>query len=150
MRNILIPAVAACCLLGAAHSATADARSDANIQLVKNYVHDIRDAAFVKHDKDLVRKVAEQYMAADYNQNKEGVTPDREGYIGGIWGMAQTIPAGAKLELDDIYFMADDDHVTWLTRHTVPDPTAPGKIKYTYVLNMVRIENGKLKEHWGG
>jgi hypothetical protein len=150
MRNILLPILAAGFLLGAANTAMADAQSDANIQLVKNYVHDIRDAAFVKHDKDLIRKVAEQYMAADYNPNKEGLTPDREGYISGLWSTAQTIPPGVKLQLDDIYFLADHDRVAWLTRNTVPDKDAPGKFKSIYVLNMVRIENGKLKEHWGG
>lgn len=129
-----------------------------NVELIKNFLTDTR-AAMASHDAARARAVAERYMDVDYIQHSKGMKPGREGYIETMTTLAQGGPppgpppaggaAGPFLQSGptsaplapprDLYFVGDGDLVVW-----VSEGLEPGKLDF----NMVRVVNGKMKEHW--
>lgn len=146
----------------------ADKQGAANVQLVKDFLKDVRVAAGSR-DPAKVRAVAERYIDVDYLQHAKGMEPGREGYIKGMsspptggppggappgaapsgpppagapaGGPPNGPPPGGAMPAwpKDLYFIGDGEFVVW-----VSEGMQPGKL----VFNMVRVVNGKLKEHW--
>jgi predicted SnoaL-like aldol condensation-catalyzing enzyme len=141
--------------VGVSPSHAADAKGEANKQLVQNFLRDVRQASMVDHDPKKVRQVVEQYMAENYIQHSAIFAPGREGYLQGMLKQFSNVPKeGAPMppmpKMKDIYFLADGDLVTWVSEFTSAEPgpaSASSAPKYDF--NMMRIENGKLAEHWG-
>ncbi len=153
---------------GAVHVHAAGKQEAANVQLIKDFLRDIR-AVMGSRDPAKVRAVAERYMDPDYIQHSKIYPPGREGFIKGFSaGPSGAPPGGAappgasaggppgappsgksavglppgppggKLP-KDLYFFGDGEFVIW-----VSEGMEPGKLDF----NMVRVVNGKMKEHW--
>lgn len=149
----------------------ADREGAANVQLVKDFLRDIR-ATMASRDPAKARTVVEQYMDADYIQHSPGMEPGREGYLktmtmalsgvrppgapaignppggpppGGPPGALPGgpppggPPGGVMSPPKDLYFVGDGEIVVW-----VSEGLEAGKLDF----NMVRVVNGKMKEHW--
>lgn len=156
LRPILLTAaVAMFAMVGPAHSA--DQQGAAGVQLIKSFLKDIRGAMASK-DPARVRAVAERYMDEDYVQHSRGLAPGREGFIKGMSaavtggpppgapsgpppsGAAPAgPPPGAPPTPKDLYFLGDGEYVIW-----VSEGMESGKLLF----NMVRVVDGKMKEHW--
>lgn len=172
-RNVVLSA--AVLLSTSALEAKSPASDEAaNVQLIKDFLTDTR-AAMASHDPARARAVAERYMDVDYIQHSKGMKPGREGYIETMTSLAAggplpggmppgappaggppppgALPAGAPSGAlpsggamgapmtppKDLYFVGDGELVVW-----VSEGMEPGKLDF----NMVRIVNGKMKEHW--
>jgi predicted SnoaL-like aldol condensation-catalyzing enzyme len=152
-RSILfsVVAIAMFAIVTPAHSA--DPQGAASVQVIKHFLKDIREAAGTR-DPDKVRAVAERYMAEDYIQHSSDFPPGREGFIKGMSDMlksgpppgspppgapAGSPPPGAMPMPKDLDFFGDGEYVVW-----VSESMEPGKLLF----NMVRVVNGKMKEHW--
>ena len=137
----LLHAVPACC---------ADSPVEANKQLVKDFLRDIRQAA-ATDDPARIRAVVEHYMTADYIQHDQDVAPGREGYLQSWLRRLKKAPRMRMPTPNDLYFVADGDLVVWMSQRpdsprktAVADP--PRNRRFDF--NMVRIVDGKLAEHW--
>jgi predicted SnoaL-like aldol condensation-catalyzing enzyme len=121
-------------------------QADADIKLVQTFLNKIRAATFEHHDPKEVRDVAERYMRPDYIQHSDGMKPGREGYIDSMVGMTRGggPVAGPMPSPKDLYWVADSDKVIW-----VSSVQLPGKDKPEFMFNMMRIQDGKIAEHWG-
>jgi len=139
----------------------ADVKGEANKQLVQNFLRDVRQASMVDKDPKKLRQVVEHYMTENYIQHSTVFAPGREGYLQGMLKMFSNVPpqnSGASAsppmppmpKMKDLYFLADGDLVTWVSQVTSaePAPASTSKEETKYDFNMVRIENGKLAEHW--
>lgn len=136
--------------VGAMQVEAADKQGAANVQLIKDFLRDIR-AASASQDPGNVRAVAERYMDADYIQHAKGIAPGRDGFIKGMSALQSGPPPGAPPggppggppgampTPKDLYFVGDGELVVW-----VSEGMQPG----TLIFNMVRVANGKMKEHW--
>ena len=130
-------------------SAHATPASEGNLALLHAFLEAIRKAAFTDRNPAAIRKVAEQYLSPDYIQHLDGPPPGREGYITYMTEAGKTMPPG-PLPFEDVYFMADDNRVVWMSKGPKPDPMKPGQMTVGFGFNMMRIENGKFAEHWAG
>jgi predicted SnoaL-like aldol condensation-catalyzing enzyme len=134
LKSILLAAaIAILALVSPAYSA--DAQGAANVQLIKSFLHNVREAMAAR-DPAKIRAVAERYMAEDYVQHAKGMPPGREGFVEGL---SHAPAGGARPAPKDLYFFGDGEYVIW-----VSEGMEPGKVLF----NMVRVVNGKMKEHW--
>lgn len=139
--------VAALLSVSAVQVEAADKQGAANVQLIKDFLRDIR-VAMMSRDSAKARAVAERYMDEDYIQHSKNYAPGREGFIKSMSAMppgpppgasASGPPGGAMPTPKDLYFIGDGEFVVW-----VSEGMAPGKLDF----NMVRVVKGKMKEHW--
>lgn len=134
LKSILLAAASAISIL-VSPAFAADAQAAANVQLIKRFLHDLREAMAAR-DPAEVRAVAERYMAEDYVQHAKGMPPGRDGFIEEL---SHLPPGGARPAPKDLYFVGDGEFVIW-----VSEGIEPGKLLF----NMVRVVDGKMKEHW--
>lgn len=147
LRTLLL-SIALFAAVGAVHSA--DSQGAAGVQIVKSFLTDVR-AAMRTRDPAKVRAVAERYMVDDYIQHSSEFAPGREGFISTMTDALNKPPPaampapgeaaakGTPAMPKDLHFFGDGEFVVWVSENR-----EPGKL----VFNMVRIVDGKMKEHW--
>lgn len=147
--RVLLLSIAWFAAVGPVHSA--DSQGAAGVRIIKSFLTDVR-AAMGTRDPAKVRAVAERYMAEDYIQHASEFAPGREGFISTMTDAlnkpppaatpapGEASPKGAPAMPKDLHFFGDGEFVVW-----VSESREPGKL----VFNMVRIVDGKMKEHWG-
>jgi len=117
-------------LLGASGSAFAGSLQDKNKQLVLKAF----DEAFNKKDP----AAYEKYWSPTYIQHSAHIPPGRDG----LKNLMISMPATLKYEHDMVF--ADGDYVILHGRYS-----GNGDQKVPFVItDIVRVENGKLQEHW--
>lgn len=125
-----------------------EAAANANVTLVKQFLVDVRAATFQHHDPKEIRAVSERYLRADYIQHSEGMKPGRDGYVDSMVQLAsgKGLPAmpGPMPMPEDLYWVAQGDKVVW-----VSSVQLPGRPQPEFMFNMMRIQDGKIAEHWG-
>jgi predicted SnoaL-like aldol condensation-catalyzing enzyme len=57
---------------------------------------------------------------------------------------------GEKLRNPPAFIMANGDLVTWMFKQNVPDPKDKSKMVERYSLDVFRIKDRKIAEHWKG
>lgn len=105
------------------------AQEDCNIQFVLAAF----DALFNRHDF----ASAERYWSPDYVQHSAAVPPGRDGLFAHVGGFPDTV------KYEHHVIAAKDDFVLVHGRFS-----GPGLPKAIISANILRIENGKLAEHW--
>jgi len=136
--------------VGASTVRAADAKGEANKQLVQNFLRDVRQASMVDRDPKKLREVVERYMAENYVQHSSTFAPGREGYLQGMLKQFASAPqpnSAPPPKMKDLYFVGDGDLVVWVSEISSAESGPASAPKYDF--NMIRIENGKLAEHWG-
>jgi predicted SnoaL-like aldol condensation-catalyzing enzyme len=120
--------------------------ADNNVKLVKSFLADVRVATFEHHDPAEIRAVTERYLVGDYIQHSKVMKPGRDGYADSMIQLAQG--SGPKLPPmpvpEDLYWIADGDKVVWVSLIKLPGQDSP-----EFFFNMMRIQDGKIAEHWG-
>lgn len=126
--------------------AVAASSTENNVKLVKSFLADVRVATFEHHDPAEIRAVSDRYLVGDYIQHTKGMKPGRDGYVDSMIQIAQG--AGPKLPPmpvpEDLYWVADGDKVVWVSLVKLPGQDSP-----EFIFNMMRIQDGKIAEHWG-
>jgi predicted SnoaL-like aldol condensation-catalyzing enzyme len=98
----------------------------------KNIVRESFEAVFNKRDLDAFEK----YWSPDYIQHSAHIPPGRDG----LKMLVESLPAEARY--DSSVMMAEGDFVMVHGRYTgIPGPN-------WIVVDIIRLENGKLAEHW--
>ena len=97
---------------------------------------------FQAHNMELAPK----YMAEDYIQHNPLVATGRKPFTD-FFGRLEKQPV--KPEIDNLVnLIAEGDYVVLAFKREMPDPKNPGKTYTTTWFDMLRIENGKIAEHW--
>ena len=108
----------------------------------KKLVFDFWREVFQAHNMDLAPK----YMAGNYIQHNPNVATGRQPFMD-FFGRFKREPV--KPQIDNLVTMvAEGDLVILAFKRELPDPKNPGKTYTTTWFDMLRIENGKLAEHW--
>ncbi len=90
--------------------------------------------------------LAPRYMAEDYIQHNPNVATGRQPFMD-FFGRFETQPV--RPEIDNLVSMiAEGDLVVLAFRRELPDPDHQGKTYTTTWFDMLRIEDGKIAEHW--
>ena len=100
----------------------------------KTLVLDAFETLFNKRDY----AVAERYWSPEYIQHSAHIQPGREG----LFGLVKNVPG--TLRYENQLILANGDFVMLHGRYSGLGPGIPNWI----VVDIVRIENGVLAEHW--
>ena len=115
---------------------------DPQLAANKKLVFDFWREVFQAHNMDL----APQYMAEDYLQHNPNVATGRQAFMD-FFGQFERQPV--RPEIDDLVTMiAEGDMVILAFRREFPDPQNPEQSYTTTWFDMLRIEDGKIAEHW--
>ena len=108
----------------------------------KKLVFDFWREVFQTHNM----KLAPKYMAENYIQHNPMVPTGRKAFTD-FFGRFEMQPV--KPEIDDLVNMvAEGNYVVLAFKRELPDPQNPGQTYTTTWFDMLRIENGKISEHW--
>ena len=116
--------------------------SDPQLAANKKLVFDFWREVFQARNMDLAPK----YMAENYMQHNPTVATGRQPFMD-FFGRLERQPV--KPTIDNLVtIMAEHDLVVLAFRRELPDPKNPGQRYTTTWFDMLRIENGKITEHW--
>ena len=93
-------------------------------------------------------ELAPQYMLETYIQHNPNVPTGRQGFLDFFSKFAKARPIVDTIQGPLIAIVAEGDRVVLSFKAVLPDPKAPGKTYVTSSFEMLRIENGKVAEHW--
>src|SRR5580658_6642782 len=96
-------------------------------------------------------ELAEQYQAEDYIQHNPNIPTGRAAFIRAFAAQGPPInPIPTELSHPPVVMGAKGDFVWLVFEYALKDPRAPASTQ-TYFFNgfdIVRIQNGKIQEHW--
>jgi predicted SnoaL-like aldol condensation-catalyzing enzyme len=118
--------------------AQAELQEQANLELVSEWWRTVLMAGHTE--------MADQFMAEDYIQHNPTVATGRQPFMD-FFGQFPTQPVPDTIP-DLVTMIAEGDIVILAFRRELPDPRNPGETYTTTWFDMLRIEDGKLAEHW--
>ena len=93
-------------------------------------------------------ELAPQYMTETYIQHNPNVPTGRQGFLDFFSKFAKARPIVDTIQGPLIAIVAEGDRVVFSFKVVRPDPKDPAKTYTTTSFEMLRIENGKVAEHW--
>jgi predicted SnoaL-like aldol condensation-catalyzing enzyme len=93
-------------------------------------------------------ELAPQYMLETYIQHNPNVPTGRQGFIDFFSKFAKARPIVDTIQAPLIAIVAEGDRVVLSFKEVHPDPKDRTKTYITTSFDMLRIENGKIAEHW--
>jgi predicted SnoaL-like aldol condensation-catalyzing enzyme len=93
-------------------------------------------------------ELAPQYMTETYIQHNPNVPTGRQGFIDFFSKFAKALPIVDTIQSPLIAIVAEGDRVVLSFKAVLPDPKDPSKRYITTSFEMLRVENGKIAEHW--
>jgi predicted SnoaL-like aldol condensation-catalyzing enzyme len=111
-----------------------------NKKIVYDFWREILEAGHIEF--------ADKYMMESYIQHNPNIPTGRQVIIDYFTKYVKPQPIVDTIKAPIIAIVAEGDLVVLTFKQEYPDPKAPGK-KYTSTwFDMLRIENGKVAEHW--
>ena len=124
----------------AALLASSDPKLAANKRLVYDFWREVFEAGHVE--------LAPKYMTETYIQHNPLVASGREPFIGFLTKFVQPKPIEPKVKSPLVAILAEGDLVVFVFARELEDPKDKTQKYTTSWLDMWRIENGKMAEHW--
>jgi predicted SnoaL-like aldol condensation-catalyzing enzyme len=117
---------------------------DANLAKNKKIVYDFWRSVLEGGHLEL----APQYMTETYIQHNPNVPTGRQGFLDFFSKFAKARPIVDTIQSPLIAIVAEGDRVVLSFKAVHRDPKDPAKTYATTSFEMLRIENGKIAEHW--
>lgn len=92
-------------------------------------------------------EVADLYLATDYIQHNPNAATGREG-AKAYFSTREDQPIETSLRSELVAMLAEDDLVVQVLKVELPDPFRAGEIFTTTWIDMFRIADGRIAEHW--
>jgi predicted SnoaL-like aldol condensation-catalyzing enzyme len=94
-------------------------------------------------------ELAPKYIAENLVEHSPNISTGRAGFVEYISKMHQPVsPIPAELEHPPVVMAAKGDYVWLIFENEETDLRDPSKSYYSDVMQLVRVENGKIQEHW--
>ncbi|MDC7827450.1 ester cyclase [Pseudomonas sp. BLCC-B13] len=122
--------------------ASADPRLAANKRLVYDFFREVIEGGHME--------LAEKYLAESYIQHNPTVPTGRAGFVEVFSKFAKPKTIEAKMKSPVVSIIAEGNLVVLSFVKEYNDPADPTKKYTTTWFDMLRIEDGKLAEHWDG
>ncbi len=124
-----------------AQSNTMTAAEQANLRFVLDWWREVLEARHL----DLTPK----YMAENYIQHNINVQTGRAGFVKFFSALGPAVnPIPAKLQNPPVISFAKGDYVVLIFEREAKDPANPSRTYKYNTYDMLRMENGKVQEHW--
>jgi predicted SnoaL-like aldol condensation-catalyzing enzyme len=120
-----------------AQSRTMTAQEQANLKLVSDWWREVIQAGHVE--------LAEKYMAEDYLQHNPNINTGRAAFVQ-VFGRRAAREIAPTLTPAPVIQFAKGDYVVFVWEREAKDPMGVA-YKYNF-FDLVRVENGKVQEHW--
>jgi predicted SnoaL-like aldol condensation-catalyzing enzyme len=118
--------------------------SDPNLAKNKKLVYDFwREVLEAGH-----LELAPKYMTETYIQHNPNVPTGRQGFIDFFSKFSKPRPIVDSIKSPLIAIVAEGNYVVLSFLQELPDPKDSSKKYTTTSFEMLRIENGKVAEHW--
>jgi predicted SnoaL-like aldol condensation-catalyzing enzyme len=115
------------------------AQEQANLKLVSDWWREVLQAGHVD--------LAEKYQAEDYIQHNPGISTGRAAFVS-IFGRRPAREIKPALDPAPVIQFAKGDYVVFVWEREAKDPMDASKTyKYNF-FDLVRVQNGKVQEHW--
>ena len=111
-----------------------------NLDMVLTWWREVIDAGHVD--------LAPKYQAEDYIQHNPNVPTGRAGFVEFFSRIRKPKPIAGKLENPPVVMGARGDYVWLIWERESKDPRDPGKTYHWNSFDVIRIQNGKVQEHW--
>jgi predicted SnoaL-like aldol condensation-catalyzing enzyme len=122
-------------------TAPMNAQEKKNLDLVLTWWREVIDAGHVE--------LAPKYQAEDYIQHNPGINTGRAAFVAFFSKIRQPKnPIPAKLSDPPVVTGARGDYVWLIFEHESKDPRDPAKTYHYNSFDVLRIQNGKVQEHW--
>lgn len=92
-------------------------------------------------------EVADLYLTEDYIEHDPNVATGRAATTA-HFATREDLPIDTALRAPLVAMLAEEDLVLQVTRVELPDPYRPGEIYTTAGMDMFRIADGRIAEHW--
>ncbi|MFV3368823.1 ester cyclase [Pseudomonas sp. NY15435] len=122
--------------------ASDDSRLAANKRLVYDFFREVIEGGHLE--------LAEKYLAESYIQHNPTVPTGRAGFVEVFSKFAKPKTIEAKMKSPVVSIIAEGNLVVMSFVKEYNDPADPTKKYTTTWFDMLRIEDGKLAEHWDG
>jgi len=111
-----------------------------NKKLVYDFWREVLEAGHLE--------LAEKYMAETYMQHNPNVPTGRKGFLEFFSKFKKPQPIVDTIKGPLLAVVAEGDLVILSFARQLTDPNDPGKKYFTTSFEMLRVENGKIAEHW--
>jgi len=122
-------------------TAPMNAQEKKNLDMVLNWWREVIDAGHVE--------LAPKYQAEDYIQHNPGINTGRANFVAFFSKIRQPKnPIPDKLSNPPVVMGARGDYVWLIFEREDKDPRDPSKTYHYNTFDVLRIQNGKVQEHW--
>jgi predicted SnoaL-like aldol condensation-catalyzing enzyme len=121
-------------------TAPMNAAETKNLNMVLNWWREVLRARHVE--------LADKYQAEDYIQHDPNVPTGRAAFLKFVGGFGPPHPIPATLSPAPVVRGAKGDFVWLIFEHEAKDPRDPSKTFRFDTFEIIRIQNGKVQEHW--
>jgi len=119
---------------------TMTSQEKANVKMVLNWWREV----IIAHHVEL----APNYQAEDYIQHNPNIPTGRAAFVKFFSSLGPPVPIPDRLPDPPAVAFGKGGYVVLVWNHSAVDPANPGRT-YTYnSFDCLRIQNGKVQEHW--
>jgi predicted SnoaL-like aldol condensation-catalyzing enzyme len=117
-----------------------NAQEQANLKFVLDWWREVIQSRHVE--------LAPKYQAEDYIQHNINIQTGRAGFVKFFGGLGQPVPIAAELTQKPAIAFAKGDYVVVIWEREGKDPADPTKTYKYNTYDLLRLQNGKVQEHW--
>ena len=117
-----------------------NAREQANLKFVLDWWREVIQSRHVE--------LTPKYQAEDYIQHNINIQTGRAGFVKFFGGLGQPVPILPELTQKPAVAFAKGDYVVVIWEREGKDPADPAKTYKYNTYDLLRLQNGKVQEHW--
>jgi predicted SnoaL-like aldol condensation-catalyzing enzyme len=117
-----------------------NAKEQANVKFVLDWWREVIQARHVD--------MAPKYQAEDYIQHNINIQTGRAGFQKVFGSRGEPLPIAAELNPKPAIAFGKGDYVVVIWEREGKDPADPGKSYKYNTYDLLRLQNGKVQEHW--
>jgi len=117
-----------------------NAQEQANVKFVLDWWREVIQSRHVE--------LAPKYQAEDYIQHNINIQTGRAGFQKFFGGLGQPVPIAAELTNKPAVAFGKGDFVVVIWEREGKDPVDPTKTYKYNTYDLLRLQNGKVQEHW--
>ena len=117
-----------------------DPKLEQNKKIVYDFWREVLEAGHLD--------LAPKYMTETYIQHNPNVPTGRQGFLDFFSKFKKAVPIVDTIKGPLIAILAEGDRVVLVFKRTLNEPKDPSKKYVTTDFEMLRVENGKVAEHW--